>query len=134
MLTQTYLRQAPETGDSDGAVYSALVANIILDDAHSHDGVDSAKLNSSSVVLSDDSKVLILAADWGGIVDGLYSKQISAPAGMTFDQASIEVRTYTLVTGETGSVIYPSITRISESVCEIFVNDNTLNLVAMFST
>jgi len=121
MQTLTYGRKKPDTGDPGSTFFPALEDNIDLNDAHSHDGVDSVKLTSYNITAGTITG--ISGADWVAQGGGRYRATVNLPAGFNWDTAFIQCRD----TGN-GSIINPTIEKVSTTQMYIYVNDNTLTV------
>lgn len=76
METLTYGLKKPETGDKGSTFFPALEDNFTQLDGHSHDGVDSSLIPSSSIAASELS---VTGTGWVDEGDGFYSKAVSFP-------------------------------------------------------
>jgi hypothetical protein len=77
--TLTYQRVRPDAGDSGSTVFDALETNIALNDAHTHDGITSPALPTSSLA---KATVAANGVDrTGGPSLGLYTQTVTLPAG-----------------------------------------------------
>lgn len=77
MNTLTYGRKEPEDGDKGAQFWPALVANIVLDDAHDHDGSDSAAIPSKNL-----TRGAVAVTDSGWSASGeRYRKTVSVASG-----------------------------------------------------
>lgn len=132
----TYGRKVPQKPDSGATFFGELEANIALDDAHTHDGLTSPPL--TSVIAGTVTKQNILAAAWSLVSNGTYRQLVTLPAVITgalvdgganksFDDVKIEFRL------STGSPLQPTVTKVSASTYYVYVNDNTIALVALYS-
>jgi hypothetical protein len=123
MLTLSKGFKKPQNQDPGSVVFPAMEDNIQQLNDHTHDGVDSEKLDATSV----DSVVSnILSANWSTISNGHYSQVVTMPAGLLFDTTSMEFRT------TAGVIIFPSVAKASSTTYTIYVNDNTLALKAVY--
>jgi hypothetical protein len=124
---QTYGRSIPTTGDRD--FWTQLEDNITLDDAHSHDGVDSAQLSPKNFSKSTAS---ILAAAWAAVSgqSGTYSQTVTVPTGYAVN--SMQVKFYITSGGQAGYEVFPTVRKASATTYELFTNDNTLGYTAVY--
>lgn len=133
--TLTYGRVRPETGDTGDIWFEALEDNIDLDDAHDHDGTDSALLPPSSFAKFTST---IAAADWSDDGGGNYSKVVTVPAGISGAATYNDIKYYEIICqiGTAGSTfgdrIYPVIERESSTTFTVRVNDNTLDVLIYY--
>jgi hypothetical protein len=129
METLTYGRKKPEAGDKGSTFFAALEDNIDRDDAHNHDGTNSPKIPSTSV---EATSATILAASWVDLGSSTYRQLVSVPSGMDFDKCEISFR---ITNGsDAGARIYPSVVKVSSTTYYVYVNDNTLELKAVYTT
>lgn len=135
MITLTYGRKKPQDGDRGAAWFPALDDNIVLDDAHTHNGVDSAFLPSSSFAKFSST---IVAAQWSSDGGGNYSKLVTVPSGISSTVTYNDIIYYDTIckintVGATyGDVIYPGIERESATTFTVRVNDNTLDVIIFY--
>lgn len=122
MLTLSYGYQKPQLDDTGDIFYPAMEANIQQMNDHKHDGVTGAILAPTTQVIS--------SASWAAVAGKVdtYSQVVTLPTGFFYDTL---VLTFRLSTGEP---VYPSVSRTSATSYTVFVNDNTLNLVAEYSS
>ena len=105
MLTLTYQRKKPQDGDDSAAWMEALADNIVLNDAHTHDGVDSPTLSAGAVNKEVES---ITVGDWTGTA-GSYSlaSPITVPAAyQSASTWSAQLCVPTFIIPETGERLY----------------------------
>src|SRR5882672_8010786 len=125
MITLTYGFKVPETNDKASVVFPALEANFTRLDSHDHDGTNSKKLTGSA---KESTVVAVSSASWGADLGGGYYKQtVNVPTGIDYDSGTVEVRL------STGERIYPRVVKVSGAQADIYVSDNTLNLVVLFN-
>lgn len=121
MLTLSYGFKKPETDDTGDVWFPAMAANMQQLNDHSHNGTDSARLTATTQSL--------LAASWSAdLGGGSYRQLVTMPAGLTFDAVTIEVRL------SNGTVIHPTITKVSSTTFYVYVNDNTLDLTVVYGS
>lgn len=125
MHTLTYGRQVPDSGDRGNTLFTALEDNIIADDAHNHDGVNSPALTAQSLIGITDT---ILAASWttyGGPI-GHYRQLVTMHTGFLFDNTKIGFRT------TAGAYIYPTVERVTNLTYYVYTTDNTIDFKAVY--
>ena len=136
--TLTYGRILPATGDAGSTWFPALETNIALDDAHDHDGTDSARLTSIAFTKFSSS---VVSADWASAGGGNYTVTVTVPAGISSASSPHnDVSYYDLVfivaTAATGLAvgdrIYPTVSRTSATQFVITVNDSALELTIRY--
>lgn len=113
----------PQNGDKGSVWFPALNDNIQQLNDHTHDGVTSALLPSTSLT---SGSVSIPAASWVLDVTGRYKQDVTVPAGYNMDDYAIIFKL------STGEIIVPSITRLTGTTFRIFGPDNTLTYTAVF--
>ena len=121
--TLSYGYIQPQNGDKGSVWFPALNDNIQQLNDHTHDGVTSALLPSTSLT---SGSVSIPAASWVLDVTGRYKQDVTVPAGYNMDDYAIIFKL------STGEIIVPSITRLSATTFRIFGPDNTLTYTAVF--
>lgn len=121
MQTLSYGFKKPQNDDTGDVFWPALSANWQLVNDHTHDGV-----NTPLVAVATQS---LLSASWSAdLGGGLYRQLVTLAGGRTFDGTSIEIRL------SSGHVIFPTIEKVSSTTFYVYVNDNSLNLTAVYST
>lgn len=124
MQTLTYGRKLPADGDRGSIWFDALEDNIQLNDTHDHDGANSPKLSSTAIVNSTQA---ISNANWGSPTNGLYKQTIAMPGGLAYDTSGIQIRNTA-----NGAAILTTIIKITATSYDIYINDNSLNLTAVY--
>ena len=104
----------PETGDFGDVWFPALEDNIQRVNDHTHDGVDSEKLNSGNITALNQTELSASFIDQGG---GLYRAQVNMPAGVLFDDTVVVVKDPT-----TKDTVYLRIEKINDSQFYLFTN------------
>ena len=125
VLTLTNGYKIPQSGDKGSTLFTALEFDIQRLNDHNHDGLNSNKLDATSISTISGN---ILSANWvtyGGPT-GHYRQQVTLPAGLDFDTISIQIRTVA------GKYLYPTIERVSDTQYLIYSIDNSLNLTAEY--
>lgn len=131
METTTYGYKKPESGDrakGSSGWMQALNYNTDRLDAHNHDGTDSPLLEMSSFTPYSGT---ILAAAWSASGAG-YKQTVTVPAGVT-DIANYNVK---FVATAPAAVLSQTIDlhykRLTATTYEVYCNDNTLALTAIY--
>lgn len=112
----------PETDDTGDLWFPAIEDNFSQLDAHSHNGTDSARLTPITQVISSGS--------WASEGNSTWSQTItitSANASLTVDGTSMEFRL------SNGSIIYPTVEKVTSTTYKIYINDNTQSLTALYT-
>ena len=125
MQTLTYGHKLPEDGDKGSVWFPALEDNINQDDAHSHNGTDSAKISSASVTNLTQA---IASGSWVAVGDGTgrFRQAVTLPGTVTFDTLIIRFR------DASGNIYYLNTEKISANSFYVYINDNTLDLTAIY--
>ena len=120
MQTLSYGFKKPENDDRGDLFFPAMEENMQQLNDHTHNGVNSALLATTSQT--------ILSASWvaAAIGGGLYRQLITVPTGFSYDTADIWFKL------STGEYVYPSIERASSTTYYIYTNDNSLTYVARY--
>lgn len=114
MLTLSYGYKKPESGDKGPVVFPALEDDIQRVNDHTHNGVNSAPLTPSSVVVSNAT---LLPANWVAVSDGIYKQVVTMPSGISFDNVHISFRI------SSGFMAALSVKRLSTTQYEVYIND-----------
>ena len=125
--TLTYGFVKPQSGDRGSALFTALEDNIQKLNDHTHNGTNSAKLPAQSITGVEQT---IASGSWvtyGGPT-GFYRQQVTVPAGFDYDNVTISFRE----SGSTGSVIHPTVERVSDTQYYVYTIDNTADMVAVY--
>ena len=128
--TLTYGRIKPTDGDRGSTWFDDLENNIDLNDAHTHDGVTSPSLPAKNLAKSTQT---LLNTSWAAVAGqlGTYSQTVVLPSGVTMANMMPKFQVST-VGAEEGNIIYPTVHQVSGTSYEIFINDNTLDLLATY--
>lgn len=117
----------PEDGDRGSTFFPALEDNIQRLNDHTHDGNDSERLTALSF---DTTTQSILSASWTPVSGGLYKQTITLPGSLQVDNITME---FFIASGSfINHKIYPNVEKISSTQYDIFVNDNTIDLLAKY--
>ena len=114
MIQGNFLK-IPQTGDRGNSFCPALSTNMEVLDTHSHNGVNSEKIASSSI-----TKPEIILASNAWVLDGAdYKQTVTLPNGYDFDKTHIK---FVISSGDDqGSVIHPTVVKISSSTFSVYV-------------
>lgn len=127
MLTLSYGIKKPQTGDYGTTFWPAMEANFQQQNDHTHNGVDSAILSSTSI---NPTSASILAASWVLVSAGTYRQLVTTPPSITFDSYGMAFR---ITNGsDIGYEIHPTILKVSATTYYVYVNDNTINLTVLY--
>lgn len=121
----------PATGDLGSVFFPALETDIQSLNDHTHNGTNSARLTAASSLVVTQT---ISAASWGATIGGgLYRQLITIPAALssyagTYDNHSVQFRN-----AANGRILMLTPEKVSTTTYYIYVNDNTLDLTAVWS-
>lgn len=120
MQTLSYGYEKPQNTDTGDVYFPAMERNIQRLNDHTHDGINSAPLASTS----QD----ILAANWSAapIGGGLYRQLVTMPSPYLYDTAQIWFKL------SSGEFVYPSVERQSGNTFYVYTNDNSLTYTAFY--
>ena len=127
METLTYGRKKPESGDDSlgvGGWMEAIEANIELDDAHTHDGVNSPRIDSRAI----SAYTAQTGTGWASRGNGLYEISMSMPSGLDFDEYSLAFR------DASGNPVMLDYERVDASNFKVITNNNTVNYTVLFTS
>lgn len=124
--TTTYGYKKPIDGER-GTWWDNLNDNTDRLDGHTHNGTDSAPIPAKNLSKGTNS---ILAAGWSAVagVDGLYKQTVTLPSG--YAMATLAP---TFILTASGHQIYPTIEKVSATTYDIYINDNTLAVTALYA-
>ncbi|MBX3017981.1 MAG: hypothetical protein KF767_08835 [Bdellovibrionaceae bacterium] len=117
----------PETGDRD--FWNDLEDNAQLQNDHNHDGVNSEKISPGDL---DKTVQDIAQVSWVAVSGepGTYKQTITVPAGHTL--ANVQMKFFVNGGGEDGFEVHPTIRKASSTTFDIFINDNSVALKAVY--
>jgi hypothetical protein len=124
--TLTYGYKLPDAGDRGASFFPDLEDNIQLTNDHTHNGVNSSLLATGSVAITTQS---ILAAGWVAQGGGTYKQTVTIAASLLYDAIAMDFR----ITSSKHQ-IFPTIEKVSSTSYDIYVNDNTIGVTALYST
>lgn len=125
----TYGHVRPDDNDTGATFWDQLRNNITQDDAHNHNGINSAILSSIAINPVSDT-TSIVAANWIATSGGTYRMIVTTPPSISFDSYGMQ---FTITNGtDIGTRIYPTITKISNTTYYIYSNDNTINISVLY--
>ena len=126
-MSTTTARGYKKPQNGDRGWYTDLEFNIDRVDAHSHNGTDSVALPSSSITKSTQD---VLSASWVSLGEGNFKQTLTLPMGYNWNDS--QIRFYVNGGSMYGQEVLLSVKRVSTSTFDIFVNDNTLALKAVY--
>jgi hypothetical protein len=123
MDTLTYGRKKPEDGDKGAQFWDALADNAELDDAHTHDGSDSAVISSKHVTRGS---VAVSSGSW--LVSGTrFRKTVTVPTGWSLASSAP-----IFLLNASGDRIYPHYEKISNTSFYLYMPVNNLAVDCIF--
>ena len=127
MQTLTYGLQRPDNGDKGSIFFPALYDNITQLDSHSHNGVNSPKLSTASITNSTQS---IDKTNWAAVGDGTgrFAQNVTMPGGLDYDVNHIIFHN----AASPYFLMHLDIEKVSTTVYKVYINDNTIDLTAVY--
>jgi len=124
MITLSYGYLKPQTGDKGSIFFPALELDVQQLNDHTHNGINSAFLPSSSVLSTTQA---LLAANW--VASGtVYRQLVMLPGAMQYDDFSILAKLTA-----TGEQYYPSVEKVLANTFYIYINDPALNVTVYYT-
>lgn len=124
MLTLSYGFLKPQTGDKGSVWFPALEADIQQLNDHNHNGVNSAPIQSSSIVATTQA---LSSAGWVSVGGGLFRQLVMMPGAMQYDNFFINAKLTT-----SGAQYFPTIEKVTANTFYIYVNDNSLDVTVYY--
>jgi len=160
----THKTRVPRTPDSGAEVFPALEFDLEKMDRHIHNGLEAAKLQIPAIqVLTQQITVAAITESpltWVVAGNGQFTQDVdlqlaintitdpengpatlstaltetpltddSPPGDMTFDTIAIQFRLLS-----TGEMVYPKVVKLTSKTYQVTVNDNTIDLIAIYTT
>lgn len=119
MLTLSYGFKKPQTNDGGDVVFPALEQNAQQTNDHTHNGVNSAKINTSDL---SKTTFTMLAANWNSLGGGHYKQTVTLPGVLQFDDCLFTFRT------TAGVEVNPSVVKVAATQMDVFFDDPSLDL------
>lgn len=123
-LSYGYIK--PADGDRGSVWFPALAANTQQLNDHNHNGTNSALLTIQAITVTTQS---ISSASWSATSGGMYKQTVTLPGTLTFDAVSMEFR----ITSSK-YLIYPTVEKVTSTTYDVYTNDNTIGMTAIYST
>lgn len=123
MLILTYGYKKPQAGDRGAVFWPALEEDIQQLNDHTHNGVDSAKISTASIIAVTQS---ISSIGWVDLGDGTFKQTVTMPSGLFYDDYGIVMKL------DIGDIIYPTVVKVTNVSYDVYINDSTANLVANY--
>lgn len=124
MLILSYGFKKPETGDKGSVFFPALEFDIQQLNDHTHNGVNSALIQSSSIVATTQA---LLSASWVSVGGGRFRQLVMMPGAMQYDNQGILAKLTV-----SGDQIYPTIEKVTANTFYIYINDSSLDVTVYY--
>jgi hypothetical protein len=124
--TLSYGFELPQTGDKGDVFFPALEDNITQLNSHTHNGTDSAKITAASGVVVTQA---IASGSWSSQGNGTYKQTVTIPAGFAnYDDFRVSFK------NSSGDYFYLKTAKITATTYDVYINDNSLSLTAVYTT
>jgi len=124
MNNLTYGRKEPEDGDKGAQFWDALSANTVLDDAHTHDGVNSSVLSSKHMTRG---AVAVTGSGWSASGTRIR-KTVTVPTGWSLSSSGP-----VFLLNASGDRIYPHYERITATSFYLYMPVDNLAVDCLFT-
>jgi len=125
MIILSFGFKKPQSGDRGSIWFPALEFDIQRLNDHTHDGINSNKIPSSSVTVISQ----IIPVSWTLNGTANYDQTVTMPSGFTFDEYLVSFRKTS-----TGEVLYLSCSKVSSNTYKISTFDPTLDVTAIYTS
>lgn len=123
--TLSYGFVKPADGDRGSTFWDHLADNIQQLNDHTHNGTNSSLLTSASSAAVVQT---VLAASWAASGSG-YRQLLTVPSGMDIDTCNVIFRN-----SSTGEQYYLDTVKVSDTTFYVYINDNTIELKAIYTS
>ncbi len=124
MITLTYGYLKPEDGDIGDEIFDAFENNIDLVNAHDHDGINGAKINSSNISKLQQN---IISAGWVSQGNGVYRQLVTILGSKNYDDLIMAYRDT-----DTDVRYFLEEEKVSDFTFYVYTNDNTKNITIYY--
>jgi hypothetical protein len=124
--TLSYGFKKPQDGDRGSTFFDDLEADIQQLNDHTHNGTNSSLLSIQAITVTTQA---ISSASWAAQGGGTYKQTVTLPGTLTYDAIGMEFR----ITSSK-HVIYPTIEKVSSTTYDIYTNDNSIGVTAIYTT
>lgn len=124
MQTLSYGFLKPQTGDKGSAFFPALEGDIQQLNDHTHNGVNSSLLPSTSISPTTQA---LSSASWVATSGGTFRQLVTMPGGLIYDNFVVSVKLTS-----TKHLIYPTIEKVSATTFYVYTNDNSLDYTVVY--
>jgi hypothetical protein len=112
-------------GDRGSAFWDDLAANQQLQNDHTHNGTNSARLTA---VATDAVSQNVASGSW--VASGtMYRQLLTVPTGLDVDLVNVIFRD-----SSTGEQYYLSTVKVNDTTFYVYINDNSKDLKAIYTT
>jgi hypothetical protein len=123
MDTLSYGFKKPQSGDNGSIFWTALEDDIQQLNDHTHNGTNSAKLTASAITVVTQA---ISSASWVATTGGTYRQSVTITGGLQYDDIAITMK------DSSGNPLYLTIEKINASQYYVYINDNTMDVTAVY--
>ena len=125
METLAYGFLKPQNGDKGQQLFDDLADNVQQTNDHTHDGINSAKVNVSAITKQSQ---LLVNTNWVSPVGGVYNQVVSMVVGLLFDSSTITIRETS--TGKLMPLLYE---KVDSTSFRVYCNDATKDLTILYA-
>lgn len=121
MLKLNYL-WVPENGDRGGSFCEKVSEDLVILDAHNHDGVNSEKISPKNL---NKETITLATAEW--LADGdKYKQTMTLPSGYAFETAAFKC--FFASGALSGREFHPTINRVTSTTVDLVLNTNAYDV------
>lgn len=115
----------PSNGDRGSTWFSNLEDNIDLSNSHDHDGTDGEQIAAKYISKATAS---IASGSWSAVAGqaGTYKQTVSLPSGYLMSTVQIHFL------DASGHPLMLSVEKVSSTSYDVYINDNSLTLTAVY--
>lgn len=121
-LSNGYL--LPESGDRGNIFFPGLESNIQRINDHDHNGTNSEKLTSLSLLGLVDTTSLV-SGNWSLQANGLYRALVTMPGTKLFDTTTIAIRL-------NNKPLFADYEKVTDNTFYVYVNDNSISATVLY--
>ncbi len=125
-VTLSYGYVKPVSGDRGAVFWPALEDDITRLNGHDHDGSDSARLTTAASTVLTSS---ISSGSWSSQGNGTYKQTITLPGTLSeFNNVMVNFK------DSTGNYCFLKTVRVSATTYDVYINDNSVSLTAVYTS
>jgi hypothetical protein len=124
VITLSYGFEKPQDGDPGSTFWDSLELDIQMLNDHTHDGANSAKLSSSSVIATKQN---ISSGSWAAFGTG-YRQLVTMPGALQYDDYLIIFK----LNASPYQQMLLTTEKVSSNTYYVYCNDNTVNITAYY--